>query len=271
MPDPLLDPPDWAPAWLDAHDPFGRRLLRWLTGGVIALGLGACVLRGADDPADPELGEPIEQFATTTTLAGDPGASLPDPGVDPGTTDPTATTVAPAGDAPADPGTTATTAAAPATTTAPTTPPPSGSGPTGASLAAEFGTMLTRILGAGGEVVELCLIHADQAAERGRGLMEVEDLSGYDGMLFSTSEETTNQFFMFNTPTPLTIAWYRGEGSFVSSEEMAPCAETDQANCERYAADGPWQHAIEVFQRSPAEDALVEGSRIELTGGACAP
>ena len=70
VPDPLLDPPDWAPSWLPTIDDVrGARLLRWLVTAVFVVGVAACVTEGANSPADPELGAPI-------TAATDPGTGF---------------------------------------------------------------------------------------------------------------------------------------------------------------------------------------------------
>lgn len=55
--DPLLDRPVWAPAWTPSADNIRHmRLMRWAVTVVLAAGLSSCVLRGADQPADPVLG-----------------------------------------------------------------------------------------------------------------------------------------------------------------------------------------------------------------------
>ena len=62
MPDPLLDPPDWAPSWLPTVDDVrGFRILRWVVGAVFAAGLAGCVAESANQPADP-----VVEEATTT-------------------------------------------------------------------------------------------------------------------------------------------------------------------------------------------------------------
>jgi uncharacterized membrane protein (UPF0127 family) len=52
-----------------------RRLRQLLVVALVLLGAGVWlfVLRGADEPADPTLGDPIEGGASTTTLPGAPG------------------------------------------------------------------------------------------------------------------------------------------------------------------------------------------------------
>lgn len=201
--DPLLDRPSWAPRWVPSVDDMRqRRRFRWLLTAVLAAGLAACVAKGADAPADPELGAPV----TTTTEAV-------------------------------------------------------------LGLAARFGTVLVELATSSGEVLALCLLHADTPEERSRGLMEVTDFEGVDGMLFSNPAPVTNEFYMFNTPTPLTISWWGADGSFVSATDMAPCLGVDAAACERYGAGAPWLYAIEVPQGS-LDPAAAPGATLTV-GGAC--
>lgn len=132
-------------------------------------------------------------------------------------------------------------------------------------LAAQFGTILVDVLTASGEALELCLLHAEVPEERSRGLMEVTDLEGHDGMLFSFDTDAQSNFVMIDTVTPLTISWWAADGSFVSSTDMAPCTEENDADCARYPAAGPYRYAIEVFQGDRPE--LAEGATIALRPG----
>ncbi len=132
-------------------------------------------------------------------------------------------------------------------------------------LAADFGTILVDVVTASGEVLELCLLHADEPAERTEGLKGVTDLDGHDGMLFSFDEDVQSNFVMVDTVTPLTISWWAADGSFVSGTDMAPCTEPDANACTRFPAAGPYRHAIEVFQGERPE--LGAGSTIEVRPG----
>lgn len=207
MPDPLLDPPSWAPAWLPSiDDRRGARLLRWLVTAVFVAGVAACVTESADSPADPELG-PV------------------------------------ASDAPAAPAD---------------------------GLAARFGTVVAQLVAASGEVLELCLLHADTAEERAAGLMQVTDLEGHDGMLFSMEEARDGAFYMYRTVVPLTIGWWDADGAFVSRADMVPCEAEDPAVCERYPAAAPFRFAIEVIQGDPLAVRFEPGARLQVGAEACA-
>lgn len=223
--DPLLDPPSWAPAWFPAVDDVrSMRVLRWLVRAVFLAGLTACVVEGADRPADPELG--ADPTVATTTTSSPTGSS-------------------PTGSAPA------------------TSSPEDDAGVTG--LAARFGTALVELVTSTGEVLELCLLHADSPAERSQGLMGVTDLEGHDGMLFGWDEPASSAFVMIGTPTPLSISWWDAEGAFVSGTDMTPCVDGEPAVCERYGATGPYLHAIEVFAGELPEAA--PGASIEVVPG----
>jgi uncharacterized membrane protein (UPF0127 family) len=149
---------------------------------------------------------------------------------------------------------TATTVTAP-----PTAPPMIGSAPTG------FATVAGRVTAADGATCDVCLWLADTPGLRAQGLMGVTDLSGADGMVFRWDEPTSDNFWMRDTPTPLSIAFYDGDGSFVSSADMAPCLQpTPDAECARYAAAGPYQDAVEVAAGGLADLLMGPGSHLEV-------
>lgn len=198
--DVLLDRPRWAPAWFPSVDDVRQmRTLRWMLGLVFAAGLAACVTKGADNPADPVLGE--------VRAARD--------------------------------------------------------------LAGEFGTVLVDLVSATGGAVRLCLLEADTTEERGRGLMEVTDLQGHDGMLFTHESDVQSQFVMVDTVMPLSITWWAADGGFVSGTDMAPCSEADPGACARYSAAAPYRWAIEVPQGALADIGIGEGASLIVSDEAC--
>jgi uncharacterized membrane protein (UPF0127 family) len=113
-----------------------------------------------------------------------------------------------------------------------------------------------------------CLLAAMTQEQRHQGLMGVEDLQGYPGMVFVYPEDSGNSFWMRNTPMPLSIAWVAEDGSLVSSTDMAPCGDRD--DCPTYPSGGTYRMAIEVPQGQLADLGLVAGSTTRVTGG-CAP
>ena len=98
-----------------------------------------------------------------------------------------------------------------------------------------------------GEVVG-CALLADSAEARSRGLMDQEDLRGYDAMVFRFEGPSTTGFYMYDTRLPLSIAYVDEAGGLVSSADMDPCLEEEASACPTYDAAGPYLHAIEVRQ-----------------------
>jgi uncharacterized membrane protein (UPF0127 family) len=177
---------------------------------LVVAGVWAFVLRGADGPADPELGERVGDDPTVTSLPGDPDR------VRLTGFDEVAVTV--------DPG--------------------------------------------DGSLLAWCLLAALTQQQRQRGLMEVTDLGGYDGMAFVYENDVANSFYMRNTPTPLSIAWIAADGSVVSMADMEPCEDRD--GCPSYPPAGPYRYAVEVFQGDLAALGITEDATVTV-GGPCAP
>ena len=86
---------------------------------------------------------------------------------------------------------------------------------------------------------------ADTAAERRQDLMNVADLGDLDGMLFVWDEPTTGTFWMEDTPLPLDIAFFDGDGAWVDNLTMPLCTTED---CPNYSAQAPYRYAIEVLE-----------------------
>ena len=107
------------------------------------------------------------------------------------------------------------------------------------------------------------------AEQRQQGLMGVTDLSGADGMIFRWDEPYTGQFWMRDTPTPLSIAFYAADGSFVSSADMTPCLDGPDADCARYPAAGPYTSAIEVAQGALPGILAGPGSSLDVLDTPC--
>jgi uncharacterized membrane protein (UPF0127 family) len=176
---------------------------------------------------------------------------------------PTSSTAPVAGAAP-------TTTAAPATGTAAADPTTTSTGVPARVAPAGFATVPGVVTAADGATCEVCLWLADEPALRAQGLMGVTDLSGADGMVFRWDEPTTGGFWMRDTPSPLSIAFYDADGAFVSATDMAPCLQpTPDAECARYAAAGPYAFAVEVAAGGLDELLMGPGSRLALHDGDC--
>jgi len=133
-----------------------------------------------------------------------------------------------------------------------------------------FATVPGRVTAADGSTCDVCLWLADTPAARAQGLMGVTDLSAQDGMVFRWDEPTSGAFWMRDTPSPLSIAFYAADGTFVSAADMTPCLQpTPDAECARYAAAGPYQYAVEVAGGGLAPLLMGPGSRLELLAGEC--
>ena len=132
-----------------------------------------------------------------------------------------------------------------------------------------FDRVTARVISSEGVVCEVCVWLADDAAARARGLMGVTDLGDAVGMAFAYDAPTERRFFMFDTPTPLSIAWFAADGSFVSQADMAPCLVDDASICERYTAAAPYTLAIEMFQSQLDVIGIGPGSTVDLLDLPC--
>ena len=125
-----------------------------------------------------------------------------------------------------------------------------------------FTTVLATVTGPDGDECLVCLWLADTAEERGRGLMGVTDLGGPVGMAFTWDEPTNGRFYMFDTPTPLAIAWFAPDGSWLAEAAMTPCLDQPAADCERYGPDVEYDVAVEMFEGQLGTVGIEPGSRI---------
>jgi hypothetical protein len=109
--------------------------------------------------------------------------------------------------------------------------------------------------------VELAVEIADTPEKRALGLMHREDLAPYDGMAFIWAEPTQATFWMKDTLTPLSIAFWDERGRIVSIVRMEPCRTED---CPSYEAPGPILGAIEVEQGRFGREGIEVGDLVEL-------
>ena len=141
-------------------------------------------------------------------------------------------------------------------------------GPAARSGLSDVSEVAASITADDGTVTGCCLLVAATDEQRQQGLMEVTDLGGYQGMVFVWDADTSGGFWMRNTPTPLSIAWFDADGEFVSSADMAPCSAS-APDCPVYPAGGEYRFAVEVFQGDLDDLGVGPGSRLAL-GGDCA-
>lgn len=132
-----------------------------------------------------------------------------------------------------------------------------------------FTTITARVTSADGDVCEICLWLADGGDETSRGLMGVTDLGGPVGMAFVYDVARDGAFFMFGTPTPLSIAWFSPTGDHVAQTDMEPCLVEDSSVCERYRPGAAYTIAVEMFEGQLAKVGIEPGSSIELLDLPC--
>ncbi len=154
---------------------------------------------------------------------------------------------------------------------APTAPAPDGADAPSGQRPEGFSSVMARVTAVDGEVCEVCVWLAATAEERARGLMGVTDLGGAAGMVFRFDEPIAGWFYMFQTPTPLSIAWFGPVGGvvgeFVGEADMAPCLDTLDAECMRYSPASEYDLALEVFEGGLGALGVGPGSRLELLDG----
>jgi len=130
-----------------------------------------------------------------------------------------------------------------------------------------FSTITARITETDGDVCEVCVWLADSSDERARGLMWVTDLGDAVGMVFRHDEPVTERFYMLNTPTPLSIAWFSPDGRYAVSTDMEPCLEVPEGGCPLYGPGVDYELALEVFEGGLDELGIGPGARLELVAG----
>ena len=100
--------------------------------------------------------------------------------------------------------------------------------------------------------------------------MGVTDLGAADGMVFVYDGPASGQFWMRDTPMPLSIAFFADDGSFVSAADMEPCLTGPPEDCPATRRRDRTSAAIEVPQGRLAELGIGPGSRLALdTGPGC--
>ncbi len=98
------------------------------------------------------------------------------------------------------------------------------------------------ITNSAGEKVEMTVEIANTEPARELGLMFRDTMPPDAGMLFDFQAETDGGFWMENTILPLSIAFFRKDGSIVSIADMQ-ALKTDIVN-----ATGPYYYALETNQ-----------------------
>jgi uncharacterized membrane protein (UPF0127 family) len=87
---------------------------------------------------------------------------------------------------------------------------------------------------------------ADTPARRARGLLGVDDLRPYAGLLFAQRHDGDAAFTMAGLKYPLDIVWYAAAGYRVDATRMWPCPHADPADCPVYRSGHPYRFALET-------------------------
>jgi uncharacterized membrane protein (UPF0127 family) len=118
------------------------------------------------------------------------------------------------------------------------------------------------LTGADGDQHDVAVWVADTPEERRRGLMGVNDLGDAVGMLFVFDAEGLAQFYMWQTPMPLDIAFFAADGTFVDSDSMQPCLQPPADACLRYTSAEPFLLALELPAGGVAAYDLAAGASL---------
>jgi hypothetical protein len=163
-----------------------------------------------------------------------------------------------------------TTQAGTAVTVIPDSASPTSSTSSAPSAPQGFRAAVIQVTRPDGSVASYCVWLATTEPERERGLMEVRTLGGADGMLFRFGADQSGSFWMKDTVLPLSIAFFRADGGYVSSTDMEPCP-TDGATCPTYVASAAYADALEVPKGGLDALGIAEGARLTVTKAACQP
>jgi hypothetical protein len=133
-----------------------------------------------------------------------------------------------------------------------------------------FTTVTARVTAVDGELCDVCVWLADTSDEQARGLMGVTDLGDPVGMAFRFEEPQdpgVDSFYMRDTPTPLSIAWFGPEGAYVGQADMEPCLDAPAGECPLYSPGVAYDLALEVFRGDLDTLGIGPGARLELLDG----
>lgn len=98
-----------------------------------------------------------------------------------------------------------------------------------------------------------------------KGLMNREELDGYDGMLFEFENEQTRYFWMKDTPLKLDIIYFDAKGNFVSvSRNAEPCLDKPEFECATYPSEKPAKFVLETKAGFFKENELNSNTKLIL-------
>lgn len=92
---------------------------------------------------------------------------------------------------------------------------------------------------------------------RNQGLMFRKSLPADHGMLFVFEQETSQCFWMKNTPLPLTIAFIDAQGKIINTRDMQPYSEAT------HCPTRPMRYALEMEQGWFTQYGIVAGQHVK--------
>jgi uncharacterized membrane protein (UPF0127 family) len=102
---------------------------------------------------------------------------------------------------------------------------------------------------------------ADSSAERAKGLMGRQQLPEDAGMVFLFPADSSTAFWMKDTLIPLSIAFYRADGTIVRILDMEPCRRDP---CRVYDPQATYRGALEVNRGAFRRWGVVTGDRVRV-------
>jgi uncharacterized protein len=108
---------------------------------------------------------------------------------------------------------------------------------------------------------------ADSEEKRQKGLMGRKHLGDHEGMIFYFQESALHAFWMFNTPTALTLLFVDHDLIIVDIQNMEPCLAKKPEDCTIYVARRPSRYAIEISREVYEKYRINVGDRVRFEDG----
>ncbi len=117
---------------------------------------------------------------------------------------------------------------------------------------------------------DFCALLAADDTQRQTGMMGRRDFGGYDAMVFAfPTAIDPKQVYFYNrrVPIALSVAWFDGQGQFVSTNDLEPCADID--TCPTIRATKPFKFALEVAKGGFGRLGVGPGSALRVGNSGC--
>jgi hypothetical protein len=106
---------------------------------------------------------------------------------------------------------------------------------------------------------------AQTPAQKSQGLMNRDHLAGNTGMIFISTQETIQYFWMKNTRIPLDIIFLDKAGVIINIATATPQPDTADINLRLYQSNAPSQYVIELNAGDSQKLDLKTGDIIDLS------